>query len=60
MNGGNKLRTMWIDGRELDVPEMKMCRWACGRTRDPVRNDNTRERLKVENITERCRKERLR
>ena len=29
-----------------------MCRWAFGHTlRDRVRNDNIRERLKVENIT---------
>ena len=41
--------------REQKVTEMKM--WAL---RDHVRNDNTRERLKVENITERCRKARLR
>ena len=47
--------------KKLEVTEMKMCRWACGHTlRDHVRNDNTRERLKVENITERCRKARLR
>ena len=39
---------------------MKMCRWACGHTpRDHVRNDNIRERLKAENITERCRRARL-
>ena len=38
-----------------------MCRWACGHTlRDHVRNDNTRERLKVEKITKRYRKARLR
>ena len=47
--------------KNLDVAEMKMCRWACGHTlRDHVGNDDTRERLKVENITERCRKARLR
>ena len=45
----------------LEVTEMKMCRWACGHTlRDHVRNDDIREKLKVENITERCRKARLR
>ena len=39
---------------------MKMCRWACGHTLgDHVRHDKTRERLKVETITERCRKARL-
>ncbi len=42
--------------KKLEVTEMKICRWACGHTlRDHVRNDNIRERLKVENITERCR-----
>ena len=47
--------------KKLEVTEMKMSRWACGHTlRDRVRNDNTRERLKVENITERCRKARRR
>ena len=46
---------------KLEVTEMKMCRWACGhRLRDHVRNDDIREKLKVENITERCRKARLR
>ena len=41
----------------LEVTEMKMCRWACGYTlSDHVRNDNIRERLKVENITERYNK----
>ena len=47
--------------KELGVTEMKMCRWACGHIlRDHVRNDDTRERLKVEIIAERCRKARLR
>ena len=47
--------------KKLEVTEMKMCRWACGQTvRDHVRNDDIRDRLKVENITERCRKARLR
>ena len=47
--------------KKLEVPEIKMCRWARGHTlRDHVRNDDIRERLKVENITERCRKARLR
>ena len=42
---------------KLEVTEMKMSRWACGHTqRDHVRNDEIRERLKVENFTERCRK----
>ena len=46
--------------KKLEVTEMKMCRWACSHTlRDHVRNDDTRERLKVEYITERCRKARL-
>ena len=40
---------------------MKMCRWACGHTlRDHVRNENIKEKLKVESIAERCRKARLR
>ena len=47
--------------KKLEVAEMKMCRWACGHTlRDHVRNENIKERLKVESITERCRKARLR
>ena len=47
--------------KQLEVTEMKMCRWACGNTlRDHVRNDDIRKKLKVENITERCRKARLR
>ena len=36
---------------------MKMCGWACGLTiSDHMRSDDIRERLKVENIAERCRK----
>ena len=47
--------------KKLEVTEMMMCRWAYGHTlRDHVRNDNIRDRLKVESITERCRKARLR
>ena len=43
--------------KKLEVTEMKMCRWACGHTlRDHVRNNDIRKKLKVENITERCRK----
>ena len=43
--------------KKLEVTEMKMCRWACGHTlRDHVRNDDIREKLKVQNITERCQK----
>ena len=46
--------------KKLEVTDMKMGRWACGHTlRDHVRNDNTMEILKVESITERCRKARL-
>ena len=46
--------------KKLEVTEMKMCRWACGHTlRDHVRNDDIRKKLKVETITERCRKARL-
>ena len=49
------------DMKKLEVTEMKLCRWTRGHTlRDHVRNDDIRERLKVENITERCRKARLR
>ena len=47
--------------KKREVKEMKTCRWACSQTlRDHVRNDNIRERPKVESITERCRKARLR
>ena len=47
--------------KKLEVTEIKMCRWACGHTlRDHVRNDDIRKKLKVENITERGRKARLR
>ena len=47
--------------KKMEVTKMKMSRWACGHTlRDHVRHYNMRERLKVENITERCRKARLR
>ena len=47
--------------KKLEVTEMKMCRWACGHTLTyHVRNENIKERLKVESITERCRKARLR
>ena len=47
--------------KKLGVTEMKMCIWACGHTlRDQVRNENIKERLKVESIAERCRKARLR
>ena len=47
--------------KKLELTEIKMCRWACGHTlRDHVRNENFKERLKVESTTERCRKARLR
>ena len=47
--------------KKLEVTEMKMRRWTCGHTlRDHVRNDNIKERLTVESITERCREARLR
>ena len=47
--------------KKLDVTEMKMCRWACGHTlRDHVRNENIKERLKVESIAETGRKALLR
>ena len=39
--------------KKLEMTEMKMCRWACGHTlRDHVRNENIKERLKVESIAE--------
>ena len=42
--------------KKLEVTEMKMCRWACGHTlRYHVRNNDIREKLEVENITERYR-----
>ena len=47
--------------KKLEVTEIKMCRWTCGHTlRDHVRNVDIRKKLKVENITDRCRKARLR
>ena len=46
--------------KKLEVTEMKMCRWECGHTlRDHVRNENIKERPKVESIAERCRKARF-
>ena len=46
--------------KKLEMTEMKMCIWACSHTlRDHARNENIKERLKVESITERCRKARL-
>ena len=46
--------------KKLEVTEMKLFRWACGLTlRDHMRNENIKERLKVESISERCRKARL-
>ena len=39
--------------KKLVVTEMKMCRWACGHMlRDHLRNENIKDRLKVESITE--------
>ena len=44
--------------KKLVVTEMKICSWACSHPlRDHVRHDDIRKRLKVENITERCRKQ---
>ena len=44
---------------KLEVTEMKMCRLTCGHTlTDHVRNENIKERLKVDSITEMCRKSR--
>ena len=46
--------------KKLEVTEMKMSRWACGHIlRYHVINYNTREKLNVEDNTERCRKARL-
>ena len=46
---------------KLEVKEMKLCKCACVHTlRDHVRNENIKERLKVESIAERYRKARLR
>ena len=43
--------------KRLEVTETKMCSCPyCLTLTDHVENDNIRERLKVENITERCRK----
>ena len=57
------METVSLNGshvKKLEVTEMRMCRRACGHTlRDHVRNYNTRERLNVENVSERCRKTRL-
>ena len=50
-----------IQAKKLEVAEMKMCRWACGLTRmDHVRNEDIINRLKIETISTRCRKSRLR
>ena len=39
--------------KKLEVTEMKMCRWACGHTlRDHARNENIKERLKIESSAE--------
>ena len=47
--------------KKLEVTEMKMCMWACGHIlRHHVSNTDTRDILKVENITEGCSKARLR
>ena len=47
--------------KKLEGTEIKMCRWSCGHTlRYHVRNENIKERLKVESIAERCRKARMR
>ena len=60
-SGGQLTESFANDLKKLKVTDMKMCRWACGHTvSDHVRNDNTRERLNVENVTDRCRKTRLR
>ena len=49
------------DVKKLKVTEMTICRWACDHTlREHAISNNIGESLKVENITERCRKARLR
>ena len=46
--------------KKLEVTEMTMCRWAYGHTlRDNTRKGDIRERLKIDNITEKYRKARL-
>ena len=46
--------------KKVEVTEMKMCSWACGHTlRGHVRDENIKERPKVESIVEGCRKARL-
>ena len=46
--------------KKREVTDMKMCIWVWGHTlRDHVSNDNIRDRLEVESITERCSKARL-
>ena len=45
----------------VEVTEMKMCRWACSHTLiDHAINDNIRERIEADNITEKHRKARQR
>ena len=61
MNGMERVPVIRSHVKKLEVTEPKMCRWACGHIlRDHVRNDNIRERLKVESITDRYRKAKLR
>ena len=59
------METVPITSSQVKKLEVTKCRWAGAmgmppQLRDHVRNDDIRERLKVENITERCMKARLR
>ena len=59
--GKNTVPTTSSHVKKVEVKDMKMCRWVCGHTlRGHVRNDDIRERLEVENITESCMQARLR
>ena len=61
LNGMETVPMTSSHAKKPEVTEMKMCRRACGQTlRDHVRNDDIRERLKVGNTTESCRKARWR
>ena len=47
--------------KQLEVTEMRMCRWACGFTReDRVSNNNIRQWMQFTSIGVRCRQARLR
>ena len=47
LNGMERVPATSSHVNELEVTDMKMCRWACGHTlRDHMRNDNITERQK--------------